>query len=222
MEKIITLEQAMNNKNFDNEFNYIIINGYKPISFIKEDYEIIEGIPKYTDANKYGRSGVATAIISRNTLAIYTSQNIVYPKPINWSKTIQDAGFYNKSHIIGYSLSAKKEDTNNIFIGTKYLNKITMKNIENNLYYDIKKNNRIYLYKVTPMYKFKEDIVPLGVLLETETIDKYEKKQICKFCYNIQNGKKINYYDGSNKPIEKVYGRREPIKEIKNRKQRNE
>lgn len=68
------------------------------------------------------------------------------------------------------------------------------------------------MYKVTPKYKQKEDVVPLGILIEAETIDNGEKEQLCKFCYNIQSGIKINYYDGSNNPIEDVYGKREEYK----------
>ena len=212
MKEIITIEEAMDNKNFDQEFKVITINNNKPISFTKDDYKVVEGEPKYTNAEEKGRSGSATAIISPNTLAIYTSEYIDYPSPKNWSKTIQNMGIYNKSHIIGYSLSAKNAIPDNIFIGTEYLNKITMKSVETELYNDIKDNNRVYLYKVTPKYKQKEDVVPFGILIEAETIDNGEKKQLCKFCYNIQAGIKINYYDGSNNPIEEVYGKREEYK----------
>lgn len=194
----MTLNQALNNKNFENEFEVIVINNDKPISFTDEDYKVVEGSPYYTDAKKYGKSGYATAIISENTLAIYTSENIEYPKPINWTRTIKEMKIYNKSHIIGYSLSAKKANSNNIFIGTEYLNKITMKSVENEVYKHIKNDKRVFLYKVTPKYKFKNDIVPIGVLIEAKTIDDKEKIQICRFCYNIQAGIKINYFDGSN------------------------
>lgn len=205
----MTLNQVLNNKNFDNEFDVKVINNDIPISFTDEDYEVIEGVPHYTDAKQNGRSGSATAIISRNTLAIYTSENIEYPAPINWSNTIKEMKIYNKSHIIGYSLSAKNADENNIFIGTEYLNKTTMKSVENEIYNHVKEENRVFLYKVTPKYKFKEDIVPLGILIEAETIDSKEKINICRFCYNIQVGIKINYYDGSDMPIESTYGQRE-------------
>ena len=84
----MTLEEVLSNKFFENEFNEITINNNKPISFSKEDYEVIEGIPYYTDAKQNGKSGFATAIVSPNTLAIYTSENIEYPEPINWSKKI--------------------------------------------------------------------------------------------------------------------------------------
>lgn len=153
---------------------------------------------------KNGRSGTAFAIISKNTLALYTSENIKYNNPKNWSKTIENAKFFQRCHIIGYRLSAKINEPNNIFIGTQYLNRHTMYDIEEEIYIDVFENKRKYIYKVTPTYKFDNDIVPIGVLIEAETIDKLEKKTYCRFCYNIQDGHKINYLNGSNMPIEKV------------------
>ena len=222
MGELVTLEQVLNNKNFNNEYDVITINNDKPFTFTEKDYKTIEGLPRYTDSEKAGRSEVAVAIISPNTLAIYTSKNIEYPNPINWTETIEKAKIYNKSHIIGYKLSAKRADPNNIFIGTEYLNKITMKSIENAIYKDVKNKKRVYLYKVTPRYKFKEDAVPIGILIEAETIDNLEKKQLCKFCYNIQKGIKINYYDGGNKTIEKVYGKKEKVDKLKKKRKVND
>ena len=194
---MVTLKQAINNKNFEKELNVIDINNGIPISLNKDDYNVIEGKPKYTDANKNGKSGSATAIISKNTLAIYTSENIEYPYPINWSKTISNTHIYNRAHIIAYSLSAKNTEEDNIFIGTEYLNQISMRKVENDLYKEIKDNNRIFIYKVTPIYKEKSHIIPFGILFEMETINNGKKKQYCKFCYNIEPGKAINFKNGS-------------------------
>ena len=83
-----------------------------------------------------------------------------------------------------------------------------MKSVENDIYNYIKKDKRIFIYKVTPKYKRKNDIVPFGILIEAETIDEKEKISRCRFCYNIQKGIKINYYDGSDLPIEVTYGKR--------------
>ena len=188
---MVTLKQAINNKNFEKELNVIDINNGIPISLNKDDYNVIEGKPKYTDANKNGKSGSATAIISKNTLAIYTSENIEYPYPINWSKTISNTHIYNRAYIIAYSLSAKNTEEDNIFIGTEYLNQISMRKVENDLYKEIKDNNRI------PIYKEKSHIIPFGILFEMETIDNGKKKQYCKFCYNIEPGKAINFKNGS-------------------------
>ena len=220
-DKIVTLNQVLNNKDFENEFDVIIINDDIPVSFTKEDYNVKEGEPQYTDAEKEGRSGSATAVISPNTLAVYTNKYIKRPNPLNWTTIIDDAGIYNRSHIIGYKLSAKNLNPNNLFIGTEYLNQITMKSVEKELHDRITQNGRTYLYKVTPIY-FKKDTVPYGVLMEAETInDNLEKDQFCRFCYNIQDGVKINYYDGGNEPIEKVYGTLEESK-LKIVKERNE
>lgn len=96
------------------------------------------------------------------------------------------------------------------------------KNFEKELYNDIKKNNRRYIYKVTPKYRSPKDTVPFGILMEAETIDNLEKKQMCRFCYNIQNGTKINYYDGSNSTIEKANNELHKEEKTKKINKRNE
>ena len=70
-----------------------------------------------------------------------------------------------------------------------------MKTIENKIVKKVEDNNRKILYKVTPLYMFKRDIVPFGVLFEYESIDKKEKIKSCKFCYNIQKNHKIQISD---------------------------
>lgn len=75
---MVTLKQAINN-NFEKELNAIDINNGIPISLSKDDYNVIEGKTKYTNSIKNKKSGPATAIISENTLAVYTSENIEYP-----------------------------------------------------------------------------------------------------------------------------------------------
>lgn len=74
---MVTLKQAINN-NFEKELNAIDINNGIPISLSKDDYNVIEGKPKYTNSIKNKKSGPATAIISESTLAVYTSENIEY------------------------------------------------------------------------------------------------------------------------------------------------
>ena len=101
MKNIVILDEVLCDKNFRMKFKAIEINGDKPISITKEDIKSVEeGKPQYSNAQEIGKSGTAIAIISPNTLAIYTSENIEYPYPINWSDTIKNAGIYNRSHII--------------------------------------------------------------------------------------------------------------------------
>lgn len=113
---------------------------------------------------------------------------------MGWTKELKEAKLFNKSHIIAYSLSAKKCDPDNIFIGTEYLNKTTMKNVEKDIYENIKKDNRVYLYKVTPKYKTENSSIPYAVLIEAETIDGKKKNTVCRLCYNVQRGQKVDYY----------------------------
>lgn len=218
------LKDVIENGKFENKFDAIEVNDDKPFTFNKEDYNVKEGKPIYTDSNKYGRSGSATAVISKNTISIYSSENIEYPEPINWDKlkyqykilsNDKKANIYQKCHIIGYHLSAKFSNPHNIFIGTDTLNHGSMKGIEDDICREILNNDRIFLYKVTPIYMFRNDIIPIGVLFEYETIDKKEKIIHCKFCFNIEKGKKINYYNGSNINFENVEKREDnTIKEV--------
>lgn len=52
---MVTLKQALNNKNFENELKAIDINNGIPISFTDDDYNVIEGNPQYTDSVENGK-----------------------------------------------------------------------------------------------------------------------------------------------------------------------
>lgn len=221
------LKNILEKENFGDNFNAIDVNGDKPFTFTKQDFSVKEGKPIYTDSNKFGKSGSATAVISKNTIAIYSSEDIIYPEPINWEKLKhqreklrngKERTIFQKCHIIGYHLSARFSNPHNIFIGTDDLNHGSMQEIENNICDEVINNGRTFLYKVTPLYNFKNDIIPIGVLFEYETIDEKEKITHCKFCFNIEKGYTINYYDGSSMRFEEVDKREnEIIKKVENK-----
>jgi DNA-entry nuclease len=165
--------------------------------FNKEDYNIIEGIPKYFEPDELGRTSGAIAIISRNTLSIRTEKHLRYPNPNGWTKVINDSGIFQRCHCIAYRLSARKNDKRNIFIGTSDLNKKIMWKIENDIENYIRENEKQYiriLYRVTPKYKGKNQI-PTGVLIEAKSLD--TEYELCVFCYNVEDKVKIKYADGS-------------------------
>ena len=68
-----------------------------------------------------------------------------------------------------------------------------MKKVENKVEKYIKDNSVRVLYRVTIKYQ-GEDKIPIGVLIEAQSID--DDFSICKFCYNVQNGRKFRYSDG--------------------------
>lgn len=175
----------------------VIINNDIPF-FSEDDFRILEGEPNYEKPDKYGRSSGAIAIISSNTRAIISNNEIEYPDPEGWTGIINYAGIFERCHIIAYSLSARLATVNNIFIGTYDLNHKIMKvqedDIRNYIDKEKKKGNDVQLlYRVTPKY-YKKEAIPRGVLIELKGINC--ELELCRFCFNIQEGNSFNYNDG--------------------------
>lgn len=185
------------NQNIDqlNDYKTIVNNG-KPF-FEKEDYKIVEDLPIYFEPDELGRARGAIAIISRNTLSIRTEKHLRYPNPNGWTNKIEVSGIFQRCHAIAYRLSAKRNQKNNMFIGTIDLNKTIMNDIEGDIEKYIRENEKLYiriLYRVAPQYKGKNQI-PTGVLIEANGID--TEYNVCVFCYNVEDKVKFNYADGT-------------------------
>lgn len=189
----------------------LVVNNNTPF-FKKADFEIVEGSPKYYEPDELNRTSGAIAIISKYTLSIMVEKHLKYPDPNGWTEKINSSGIFQRCHCIAYKLSAKKNNKNNIFIGTDDLNKKIMNEIENNVEQYIKQNiekDIKILYRVTPIYKGKNQI-PIGILIEAQGLN--TEFTLCRFCYNIKKKVKFKYSDGSIikdnrgiiKPIQKV------------------
>lgn len=183
------------NKDFESITKTVIpINSDIPI-FNKEDFEVIEGTPKYFGVDKYGRIIGAVALISKNTLPIITEKELEYPRPYGWTKNLEKIKrLFESCHILAYNLSAQTTDKENLFIGTNDLNTSIMKKIENKVNKEIRDNDLTVLYKVTMKYQRKNQI-PTGILIEAQSVDK--KFSICQFCYNVEKQIKFDYSDGT-------------------------
>ena len=189
----------------------LVVNNNAPF-FKKTDFEIVEGSPKYYEPDELNRTSGAIAIISKYTLSIMVEKHLKYPDPNGWTEKINNSEIFQRCHCIAYKLSAKKNNKNNIFIGTDDLNKKSMNEIENNVEQYIKQNIKKdikILYRVTPIYKGKNQI-PTGILIEAQGLN--TEFTLCIFCYNIKKKVKFKYSDGSIikdnrgiiKPIQKV------------------
>ena len=189
----------------------LVVNNNAPF-FKKTDLEIVEGSPKYYEPDELNRTSGAIAIISKYTLSIMVEKHLKYPDPNGWTEKINNSGIFQRCHCIAYKLSAKKNNKNNIFIGTDDLNKKSMNEIENNVEQYIKQNIKKdikILYRVTTIYKGKNQI-PTGILIEAQGLN--TEFTLCRFCYNIKKKVKFKYSDGSIikdnrgiiKPIQKV------------------
>ena len=130
------------NKGADNiKKKTVFINNDKPI-FKKEDFDIVEGIPRYFGTDKYGRVVGGIALLSKNTIPKITENELEYPRPYGWTKNLEkQKGLFESCHIIAYNLSAQSTYKENLFIGTNDLNTSMMKNIENETNDYIKKHD---------------------------------------------------------------------------------
>lgn len=188
------VEDLVNNGADNIKKKTVILNDNKPI-LGKEDFNVIEGNPKYWGTDKYGRITGAIALLSKNTIPIITEKELEYPRPYGWNENLEKVkGVFESCHIIAYNLSAQNTTKENLFIGTNDLNKSIMKQIENEVNNYIKNYNSKVLYKVTVKYK-GTDQIPLGILIEAQAID--DEFSICSFCYNIERYFKFNYSDGT-------------------------
>ncbi len=213
------------NKNINKSDNYApVVNNDKPF-FKKEDYVITEGIPKYFEPDELNRASGAIAIVSKYTLSIMVEKHLKYPDPNGWTEQINNSGIFQRCHAIAYRLSAKKNEKNNIFIGTDDLNKKIMNDVEGEVEQYIKGNKDKYIriiYRVTPIYKAKNQI-PTGILIEAKSLD--TEFTLCRFCYNIKEKVKFKYSDGSIiqdnrgiiKPIQRVKASIEKKKQERNK-----
>lgn len=200
------------------------VNNDKPF-FQDKDFEITEGIPKYFEPDELNRASGGIAIISKYTLSIMVEKHLKYPNPNGWTEKINSSGIFQRCHAIAYRLSAKKNDKNNIFIGTDDLNKTIMNDVEGEVEQYIKENKDKYiriLYRVTPIYKVKNQI-PTGILIEAKSLD--TEFALCRFCYNIKKKVTFKYSDGTIiednrgiiKSIQKVKTSIEEKKRVKSR-----
>ena len=134
----------------------VSINNDKPI-FKKEDFEVIEGKPKYFGIDEYGRVIGAIALVSKNTIPKITEKELEYPRPYGWTGNLEKTKrLFESCHIIAYNLSAQSTDKENLFIGTNDLNTSIMKKVENRVKKYIENNDFSVLYKVTMVYRTSE------------------------------------------------------------------
>lgn len=215
------IEDLIINENKYKTDKIIPLNNNKPI-FSKADFEIIEGEPIYFEPDEYGRSNGGIALVSRNTMPLVIKKKLTYPNPYGWTKKLENKNLFERCHIIAYSLSARKTDRKNTFIGTSDLNTKTMMLIENRVKKQLKKHDVRILYRVTMKYK-EDNQIPTGILIEAKSLD--DSFCICEFCYNIQENVEFSYVDGTiisdNRPFKMVKKTINKILQLKQKKKQN-
>ncbi len=181
---------------------YVYINGNIP-DFTEEDYTT-ESFETYSELDSLGRCGVAYANICLEIMPQDGEErgsiSSIYPSGWNNVKYegIVDGGYlYNRSHLIGWQLSAENANKLNLITGTRYMNVEGMLPFENLVadYIDENPDNHV-LYRVTPIFE-GDNLVASGVQMEAYSVeDNGEGVCFNVYVYNVQPGIMIDYATG--------------------------
>lgn len=135
----------------------IILNNNVP-NFSKSDLTTTS-FEKYSPLDSLGRCGVAYANVGKDIMPTEKRESISSVKPSGWQSIkydiVEGKYLYNRSHLIGYQLTAENANNRNLITGTRYFNATLMLPYENMVADYIKETNNHVLYRVTPVYERK-------------------------------------------------------------------
>ncbi len=128
-------------------------------------------------------------------------ESISSVKPSGWQSIkydiVEGKYLYNRSHLIGFQLTAENANKSNLITGTRYFNANLMLPYENMVADYIKETNNHVLYRVTPVFE-GNNLVATGVQMEAKSVeDNGEGIEFNVFVYNVQPGITIDYATGS-------------------------
>ncbi|MCR5254475.1 MAG: DNA/RNA non-specific endonuclease [Acetatifactor sp.] len=178
---------------------YVELNGNEPM-FTDGD-KLNPVFEYYSDLDRLGRCGVATACLGRELMPTEPRGNIGHIRPAGWHTVkypalIEDIYLYNRSHLIAFSLAGENDNRQNLITGTRYMNHTGMLPFENMVARYLDDHDGNVLYRVTPCYVGKE-LVARGVHMEAYSLADHGKS-ICfnVYVYNVQPGIEIDYLTG--------------------------
>ncbi len=184
---------------FDGVTPYVEIHGNEPY-FSKEEKSVTESFESYSELDALGRCGVTYACIGRDIMPTEEREPLTVT-PSGWVQKQYDGDYlYNRCHLIGFQLTGENNNKCNLVTGTVFLNLKGMLPFENMVADYVKETGNHVIYRVTPIYEGEYDLVPAGVLMEGWSVED-EGEGICfnVYCYNVQPGVIINYFDGSSR-----------------------
>lgn len=181
--------------------DYIILNNNIP-NFSDSDLTTTS-FEEYSPLDSLGRCGVAFANIGTDIMPTEKRESISSVKPSGWKSAeyptdvIKGKYLYNRSHLIGFQLTAENANERNLITGTRYFNATLMLPYENMVADYIKETNNHVLYRVTPVFE-GNNLVATGVQMEAKSVeDDGEGIEFNVFVYNIQPGITIDYATGN-------------------------
>ena len=178
-----------------------VINGNIP--YFTESELDVRGYELYSPLDSLGRCGAALASVGTDTMPAEDEKrgSISSIKPSGWVQARYDfvdgEALYNRSHLIGWQLSAENANKLNLVTGTRYMNAEGMLPFENMVADYIKETGNHVAYRVTPIFVGSE-LVCRGVQMEAYSVED-GGEGICfnVYCFNVQPGVTIDYATGA-------------------------
>lgn len=188
---------------FDGVTTFVAINNNVP-TFTEEDKAKAResSFEEYSPLDSLGRVGIATANLGKETMPPKGEKRgpIGHVKPSGWQSlkfdNVDGKYLYNRSHLIGWQLSAENDNEKNLATGTRFFNVDGMLPFENLVADYIKNTGNHVLYRVTPIFEGNE-LVMRGLQMEAYSVeDDGAGVSYNVFVYNAQPGIYIDYLTG--------------------------
>lgn len=188
---------------FDGATTFVAINNYVP-TFTDEDKAKARSgsFEYYSELDSLGRVGIATANLGKETMPPKGEKRgpIGHVKPSGWQSlkfdNVDGKYLYNRSHLIGWQLSAENDNEKNLATGTRFFNVDGMLPFENLVADYIKNTGNHVLYRVTPIFVGNE-LVMRGLQMEAHSVeDNGAGVSYNVYVYNAQPGIYIDYLTG--------------------------
>lgn len=188
---------------FDGETTFVAINNYAPTFSDEDKAKARSGsFEYYSELDSLGRVGVAYANLGKETMPQKGEKRgaIGRVKPSGWQslkfESVDGKYLYNRSHLIGWQLSAENDNEKNLATGTRFFNVDGMLPFENLVADYIKNTGNHVLYRVTPIFE-GDELVMRGLQMEAYSVeDNGAGVSYNVFVYNAQPGIYIDYLTG--------------------------
>ncbi len=179
--------------------DYVIINNNEP-NFTQDMFSTTS-YEKYSPLDYLNRAQMAIANIGSDLMPSEKRESIGMIKPSGWHTikydNIEGKYLYNRCHLIGYQLTGENANEKNLITCTRQTNTQGMLDFENQIADYIHKTNNHVLYRVTPIYE-NTNLIASGIHLEAQSVeDDGAGIKFNVYVYNVQQGIKINYEDGT-------------------------
>lgn len=179
--------------------DYTVVNENVP-EFSEDEISFVS-YERYSDLDRLGRCGVATACVGADIMPTEERGSIGGVKPSGW-KTVKydivDGKYlYNRCHLIAFQLTGENANEENLITGTRYFNVQGMQPFENMVADYVKETGNHVMYRVTPIFE-GENLVASGVKMEAYSVeDSGHGISFNVYVPNRQPGIIINYTDGT-------------------------